>query len=246
MDITNVLNTNAANKVTGAATSSGADTSEKTKSQKDTDNFIGTRDDFLTILLAQLKHQDPLDPMKGTEFIDSITRLSSVEQAINQNQNLEKIVTLLGGGETKFGSPVSYLDKEVDFYTNTVKLSDEKASFSYNLESSTDDLSIVIKDADGNTVYAGQGPKEVGDNTFVWDGKDSNGNPQRDGYYTMEVTYVDPSETVVHVPTSTTGVVTEANFEGEDIVLGVGGIKAYLEDVISIRSTANQDNSGGA
>ena len=103
-----------------AATLGATSTSpSKTRSEEDFDSLVGTREDFLTILLAQLKFQDPLDPMEGTEFIDSITRLSSVEQSINQNAHLEEIESLLKAERDNFGSPVSYLDKEIEFSTYT-------------------------------------------------------------------------------------------------------------------------------
>ena len=70
-------------------------TQTQSRSEQSASSLIETREDFLTILLAQLQNQDPLNPLEGTEFIDSITRLASVEQDINQNSSLERIVELL-------------------------------------------------------------------------------------------------------------------------------------------------------
>jgi flagellar basal-body rod modification protein FlgD len=219
---------------------SSQNTTDPTKSQsaKDMDNFIGTRQDFLTILIAQLKHQDPLDPMKGTEFIDSITRLSSVEQAVNQNTHLEKIEELLGAkNSSQLGSPVSYLDKDVEFKSSSINVaSGSEAHFSYNLTSANQKVNIAIKTMDGQTVYSGTGSNTLGRNNIKWDGKDSVGSPYPSGEYKVEVSYTQASGVVVPVDTYTSGIVTGADFQGNEAELIVGNLKTPLENITSIKS----------
>ncbi|MDI6728883.1 MAG: flagellar hook capping FlgD N-terminal domain-containing protein [Thermodesulfovibrionales bacterium] len=45
---------------------------------------------FLNLLIAQLKNQDPLNPMKDQEFIAQLATFSSLEQMGNMNKNMEK------------------------------------------------------------------------------------------------------------------------------------------------------------
>ncbi|MDA0781377.1 MAG: flagellar hook assembly protein FlgD [Rickettsiales bacterium] len=225
-----------------AASSIGLASTTKTKSGEDFDSFVGTREDFLTILLAQLKFQDPLDPMEGTEFIDSITRLSSVEQSINQNAHLESIESLLKAERDNFGSPVSYLDKEIEFNTPIVSLKDGRAEFSYDIPERPDDVFIVIQDTLGNVVRRANGEKVSGKNTIVWDGLDNAGNPLSDGEYFVTVDYAigeGEDAKITSVDTVTKGIVTGANFESDDVVLLVGNIKTSVGDIISIRSQNN-------
>jgi flagellar basal-body rod modification protein FlgD len=227
-----------------SALSSTSATKEKSKSQEDLDSLVGTREDFLTILLAQLKHQDPLDPMEGTEFIDSITRLSSVEQSINQTSQLEKIENLLRTERNNFGSPVSYLDKEIEFNTPVVNLENGKAQFSYSISERPDEVFVVISDAEGKPVRRASADKITGKNTIVWDGKDDAGNVLPDGEYFVSVDYAvgkGKDAKVKSVETSTRGIVTGANFENDDVVLLVGNIKTSVGDIIAIRS----QNDGG-
>ena len=146
---------------TASALSSTSTPKEKSKSQEDLDSLVGTREDFLTLLLAQLKHQDPLNPMEGTEFIDSITRLSAVEQSINQTSQLEKIEGLLRAENNNFGSPVSYLDKEIEFTSPVLNLKGGKAQFSYNIKERPDDVFVVISDADGKPIRRATANKET-------------------------------------------------------------------------------------
>jgi flagellar basal-body rod modification protein FlgD len=227
-----------------AAASLGLSSSGKTKSEEDFDSLVGTREDFLTILLAQLKFQDPLDPMEGTEFIDSITRLSSVEQSINQNAHLEEIEGLLRADRDNFGSPVSYLDKEIEFNSPIVNLNNSRAEFSYNIPQRPDDVFITIQDTAGNVVRRANGERVSGENTIIWDGLDNAGNQLPDGEYFVSVDYAmgkGEEAKIESVPTSTKGVVTGANFESDEVVLLVGNIKTSVGDIISIKSQYNQD-----
>lgn len=48
----------------------------------------GSSQDFMRLLIEQLKHQDPLNPTQGAEFTQQLTSINSLEQLIAMNQNL--------------------------------------------------------------------------------------------------------------------------------------------------------------
>lgn len=53
------------------------------------------KDDFLKILITQLSHQDPTEPMKDQEFIAQLAQFSSLEQMSNVSEEIAKVAALL-------------------------------------------------------------------------------------------------------------------------------------------------------
>lgn len=55
-------------------------------------NLLGTNglkgSDFMTLLISQLKNQDPTSPMDPTQFVTQLVQFNSLEQLININQDL--------------------------------------------------------------------------------------------------------------------------------------------------------------
>jgi flagellar basal-body rod modification protein FlgD len=50
-------------------------------------NPLGSESTFLTLLVSQLKNQDPLNPTDSTQFVSQLTSYSQLEQLININKN---------------------------------------------------------------------------------------------------------------------------------------------------------------
>jgi flagellar basal-body rod modification protein FlgD len=80
----NIDATSAATAFTSAASSK---TTEK-KSEKDM---------FMTLLVAQLKNQDPLAPQDGTEFVAQLTQMNSLDQLVSIRESIDKLNTYMQG-----------------------------------------------------------------------------------------------------------------------------------------------------
>jgi len=64
-------------------------TAETTSAQK---NTALLKDDFLKLLVTQLKYQDPLEPMNNTEFVSQLATFSSLEQISNMSKSMETFI----------------------------------------------------------------------------------------------------------------------------------------------------------
>jgi Flagellar hook capping protein len=82
---------------------------------------------FLTLLVAQLKNQDPTEPMKATEQIAQLATFSQVEQTIQTNKRLESILkasqmsqagSLIGRTLTSFDGTISGVIEEVKVFSD--------------------------------------------------------------------------------------------------------------------------------
>jgi flagellar basal-body rod modification protein FlgD len=72
------------------------------------------KDDFMKILITQLTHQDPTEPMKDTEFIAQMAQFSTLEQITNMTQDFSKLAGILSSSQALglLGKSVELFDGE--------------------------------------------------------------------------------------------------------------------------------------
>ena len=78
----NNINSNSAANAGNAPLASGA------RNSGDESNM------FMTLLVAQLKNQDPLQPQDGTQFVAQLAQFNSLDQLVNIRQSLEQLIAL--------------------------------------------------------------------------------------------------------------------------------------------------------
>jgi len=72
------------------------------------------RDDFLKILIQQLKYQDPTAPMQDKEFIAQMAQFSTLEQMTGMAQDFSKLTAMLSGSEasSSLGKKIELVEGE--------------------------------------------------------------------------------------------------------------------------------------
>ncbi|MEC0203173.1 flagellar hook capping FlgD N-terminal domain-containing protein [Paenibacillus lautus] len=79
------------------------------------------KDQFLSILITQLRHQDPLQPMQDREFIAQMAQFTSLEQLMNINTQLTAMSQSLGAASSLIGKQISWMFKPEDGTESVIK-----------------------------------------------------------------------------------------------------------------------------
>jgi flagellar basal-body rod modification protein FlgD len=187
---------------------------------------------FLKLLTSQLAHQDPLSPMDSTEFTNQLVQYANVEQNIQTNSNLEKLISVQQSNLTL--ATAGYIGKTVTATGDQLPLQDGKATFAYSYDSVPDAAAVVITNSSGSIVKTITPELSKGSHTVEWDGKDDSGNQLEDGAYMIKVTALDADKKTIDSTTVVTGKVTGVSVYGGNVTLKMGGAQASLSDVQSI------------
>jgi flagellar basal-body rod modification protein FlgD len=72
------------------------------------------KDEFLKILVGQLKHQNPMNPSSGEDFIGQMAQFSTVEQVGNMAKGNEEMLKMLRSDQAfgMIGKTVSYISPD--------------------------------------------------------------------------------------------------------------------------------------
>jgi flagellar basal-body rod modification protein FlgD len=190
---------------------------------------------FLRLLIAQLEHQDPLNPKNDTEFIAQLAQFSSLEQLTYINKGIASMETLFN--QQDLLGAVSFIGKEVT--AGGYSLSKEGSRVStlhFSLPEPSMDAFANIFDAHGNllrTVHFG--PRQAGKHEFVWDGQDHAGNAAKDGLYYVAMAAEGVHGQPVLVDMSVSGAVSGVSTQGGRTVLRLNdGREILLSEVREI------------
>lgn len=194
-------------------------------------------DTFLKLLVSQLKNQDPLNPMDGTQFTSQIAQFSQLEQTIKGNAQLEKISQQSDYSLQSLA--VNSIGKEVLMPGNLGQLQDGGMDFGYKLAKPAAHVEVEVINASGQTVRIYEVDGKQGSHTISWDGKDDNGSQLTDGAYTLRMSATDFEGEKLPVDLYTYSVVSQVNNDGEGniTVETSDGRSAAFDDVLSIRAS---------
>jgi len=196
-------------------------------------------DTFLTLLTAQLQHQDPLSPMETNDFMDQLAQFTAVEQSIQTNENLENLIALTQDSATS--AAVSYIGKDVVLNTETGGLNNGSAQWTYNLGASSEVTNLAILDSAGRIVHQEAGATSLGAHSFSWDGTNTFGQALPDGAYTLVVSAFTDGDTQVPSTVSVKGRVTGVTTDGQEPEITIGGVSYKLTDIVAIEDPAETD-----
>lgn len=147
----------------------------------------GDFDTFLQLLTAQLRNQDPLSPLEGTEFVAQLATFSSVEQLIAVNESVDALRSATTGSAISALS--QWIGQSVSVADGSFRATGEPVRFVAPDAGAGENLVAEIATADG-TVLRQLAVFPAADGLATWDGTDGSGNPvaPQDLVLTLKVT----------------------------------------------------------
>lgn len=129
---------------------------------------------FLNLLTAQLRNQDPLQPLDSTEFVAQLASFSTVEQLIGTNERLDR---LAGQAETEAaGIYATWIGNSASLTDGSFVAAGEPVSFGFTAEPGADSAVAAVRRADGLAVATIPVDPRI-DGEAIWDGTDDAGAP---------------------------------------------------------------------
>jgi flagellar basal-body rod modification protein FlgD len=197
------------------------------------------KDDYLNLMVTQLKYQDPTKPMENHEMATQLAQFNTVEQLIGVNKTLQNMQNQ--SAQANIDKLTPYLGRMVEVNGSKMRVgADMKVTEgAVDLSAQAGSVSVLIKDANGSVVRSlGLGERTAGRHTISWDGKTDGGVSAKPGDYTFEVQASAQDGKPMDVKTSFSAKVEAIT----DIALGgkletVSG-KVEAKDILSIRPDA--------
>ncbi len=208
------------------------------------------KEDFLTLLVAQLENQDPMNPDNPTEFTAQLAQFSSLEQLFTMNESLEGL-TAAQQQSDRFAT-MDLIDKSVSYAGSSFTFNTDPVSIGYQLDGTAASVTLSIQDEAGSTVATLHPTEMAQGNHFIeWDGMNSDGELVEPGKYSIALQAASQGEdSSIAVSPLVQSIVTGVDFSGESgeavIRTATGaefGSDAILQIFTNQNSSANSESS---
>lgn len=183
------------------------------------------QEDFLELMITQLRNQDPFQPMESGEFLGQLASFGTVDGIRELQESLSQMSSALTSNQAL--QAASLLDREVLFATDRMAFDGEHAvSGAVELPSSATEVSVGVYDASGQLLRRiDLGTQPGGLVEFSWDGRDESGRPVAAGTYELraEARSGSLAEAVQVLGRATVENVTLGS-AGEPLTIGIRGL----------------------
>jgi flagellar basal-body rod modification protein FlgD len=148
------------------------------------------QDDFLKLMMTQLKNQDPFKPLDPAQYVGQLAQFSSVAGLKEVNSAIAGLTASLRGNQVLDGAALigrTVVAEGSQVYLPAV--SDDRVGIAGAMEvpAGASSLQLIVKDASGATIRTEALNIAAGMRGFQWDGKNDAGTAVKGGAYKLEV-----------------------------------------------------------
>lgn len=181
---------------------------------------------FLKLLTAQLRNQDPLSPLDSTQFVAQLASFSTVEQLVNANTRLDAIASQLGGGLNDFAA---WIGREAETTKAPVVFSGAPVPLRIAANPAADRVELVIRNESGAIIH--RTTVANSDELLFWNGETA-GGPAPPGAYQVSADYFDDGEFLRSTPASTFSTILGARLSAGEVRLQLAsGVEIAPADI---------------
>jgi len=201
----------------GAAPSQALLNAVNTRSNTSAGGVSADQDKFMTLLITQLKNQDPLNPMDNAQVTSQLAQLQTVTGINKLNDTIESLKADYANSASL--QATNLINHGVLAPGKNMQLAGGKGLFGVDLKNAVDTLQIDIKNASGKVVHSlSLQAVDAGTLPLTWDGKLDDGSTAPDGMYTVSVSGTLGGKPDTGVSALTFGTVASVS-------TGAGGVK---------------------
>jgi len=223
-----------------AADPNYVDTSKKVKGAG---NAALDKDAFFKLMMAQLKNQDPMNPLKNHEMAAQLAQFSTLEQMSNMNTTLMKI-------EGKNNEPQNFqalnlIGKTVQGDSSRITRTqfDKDHEFNFSAPQELSEATIKVFNAKGETMREFKlNNVQQGANKVSWNGMNEAGEKMPAGDYKFQIEAKNKQGQKVALKTEFEGIISGLSFSAEGPVLQVGQQSIKMRDVRQITDSSVKNN----
>jgi len=193
-----------------------------------------SKDDFLKLLITQLRYQDPLEPLDQNQFLSQTAQFTQLENLQNIGKQLEDLKSIssassLTQAAALLGKTVSVARREVSFDGAS------PVALAFTLSAPASSVDVDVLDAQGNRLRRlTSGALAAGQNAAAWDGTDDAGRPVVAGTYAYRASAMGTGAGA-SLAIVAQGVLTGLQTDGSRLVYRMGDTLVRTEDIVEVR-----------
>jgi flagellar basal-body rod modification protein FlgD len=192
-------------------------------------------DRFLKLLVAQMKNQDPLNPLDNAQVTSQMAQINTVTGINGLNDTVKQLLNQFGAMESLQASQLT--GRNVLVTGNELKMDAEGSAAigGVELPAAADGVKVEIRDASGNVMRTlTLGKAEGGITRFSWDGKTDAGVQVAAGNYSFTAKAAYGATEIEGAPLVARTVEAVARSNGSTQLVLAGGARVAYGDVKQI------------